>query len=284
MAKVVGMQSRLPKSPNIIAAANLLDVHDTFLTEIMLQREQLQANRSKELLILLARFCKQNQEFSRAEEYLKEAIEADREDLALWKMLGEYQYANCDFEKVLISFEQLLALSEEASPEVCLRLAIVHILHRRYEKAYDLLMYSVQKMETAVTWLCLGVCCLRLGDYEEAEVALSQANQMDKWDATTWGYCAVLCGMVERWIEGEQAVVVAGRLGLRDYRLIKEILSLYSTIATGEETKEYLQKLESVEESECHRSLESDLAGKSVCEEEEDIGKLEEEEEEELTE
>jgi tetratricopeptide (TPR) repeat protein len=226
---------------------------------MMLTREQLQNGRSKELLILLARFTQQMREFSRAQEYLKEAIELDREDLSLWKMLGSFQYAASEFDKAQASFQQLLALAEAADPEVCLKLALVYIIKGKYDKGYDLLMYTVERLDVSVAWTALGVCCLRLGDFEEAEVALGQANQMDRWDATVWGYCAVLCRKMGRWIEGEQAVSLAARLKLRDFRLVKEIIELYDELAKGEETKMYLTELRNVQEADCHRSLEIEL-------------------------
>jgi Flp pilus assembly protein TadD len=234
----------------------------------MLAREQSQAARSKDLLVLLARFTQQNKEFSRAQEYLKEAIELDREDLGLWKMLGSFQYAARESQKALASFEQLLALADEADPEVCLKLALLYIAQGLYDKAYDLLIFTVQKLEMSIAWTGLGVCCLRLGDLTEAEVALSQANEMDRWDPTTWGYCAVMCARLGRWIEGEQAVTLAARLELRDFRLINEILDFYGERAKEEDTKLALQALRKVELSECHASLEPDHAGKSNEEEE----------------
>jgi hypothetical protein len=59
-----------------------------------------------------------------------------------------------------------------------------------------------------------------------------------------------------RWIEGEQAVSLAARLKLRDFRLIKEIIELYDELAKGEETRMYLTELINVQEADCHRSLE----------------------------
>jgi tetratricopeptide (TPR) repeat protein len=259
IAKVSQLAGRLPRSPLVIAADSMLDVHDVFLSEMMLTREQLQSGRSKELLVLLARYTQQNREFSRAQEYLREAIELDREDLTLWKMLGVFQYDAGEPERAIASFEQLLALAEEADPEVGLRLALLYIARAKYEKAYDLLMYTVQKLEVSVAWTALGVCCLRLGELDEAEAALGQANQMDRWDATTWGYCAVLCAKAKRMVEGEQAVSLAGRLKLRDWRLIAEILVAYAD-AKGEETRLWLADLRNRKETECHQALESEQA------------------------
>jgi tetratricopeptide (TPR) repeat protein len=236
----------------------MLEVHDTFLSEMMLTREQLQSGRSKELLILLAKFTQQTREFSRAQEYLKEAIELDREDLELWKMLGSFQYAAEECNKALASFEQLLALAEHADPGVCLKLSLVYIRHQKYDKAFDLLMYTVERLEVSIAWTALGVCCLRLRDFTEAEAALGQANQMDRWDSTTWGYCAVLCAKMKRWIEGEQALSLAVRLKLRDFRLINEIIELFGEVAKGEDVRMYLNELRKVTEAECHRSLESE--------------------------
>jgi tetratricopeptide (TPR) repeat protein len=260
VAKVSQLSARLQRSALLIAADAMLDVHDTFLSEMMLTREQLQSGRSKELLVLLARYTQQNREFSRAQEYLKEAIELDREDLPLWKTLGSFQYAVGEAERARASFEQLLALSEDADPEVCLRLALLYIGRRKFEKAFDLLMYTVRHLETAVAWTALGVCCLRMGDLEEAEAALGQANQMDRWDATTWAYCALLCAKAGRSVEGEQAVALAARLQIRDFKLIGEILEEYAD-AKGEETRMYIAQLRAVREEECHNAMEPDGAG-----------------------
>jgi tetratricopeptide (TPR) repeat protein len=275
VAKVSQLSARLPRSPLVIAADSMLDVHDTFLSEMMLTREQLQSGRSKELLVLLARYTQQNREYSRAQEYLREAIELDREDLSLWKMLGSFQYAAGDAERAQASFEQLLALAEEADAEVCLKLALLYIARANYEKAYDLLMYTVQRLEISVAWTALGVCCLRMGDLEEAEAALGQANQMDRWDPTTWAYCASLCAKAGRMVEGEQAVSLAARLGLRDWKLITELTDVYAE-AKGEETKMWLGKLRNVKEEDCHQALEPDMnktdsAQKSTAPEGEDI-------------
>jgi tetratricopeptide (TPR) repeat protein len=266
VAKVAQMALRVPRSPTLIAAENLLNVHDTFLSEIMLTREQLQSARTKDLLVLLGRFTQQNREFSRAQEYLKEAIEQDREDLVLWRLLGDFQYAAQDYEKALASFEQLLALVVDADPEVSLKLALVNLAHGRYDRVYDLLMHTVDKRGTSLAWLGLGVCCLRKREFDEAEVCFCQANELDRWDPITWGYCAVLCALRGRWIEGEQAVCWMTRLEVRDFRLILEILEWYEEKAKGEETRMCLNKLKEIREDQCHRSLEVGDAGKGNSE------------------
>ena len=270
LGKISAMSTNLSKSPYLIAAASLLEVHDTFMSEIMITREQQQCQPSIDLLKLMAKFTQQTGEYSRAQEYLKEVIEAEQEDLSLWKMLGEYQYSAGEKEKALASFERLLALAEEPDPEICLRLSLIYILNGMYEKAYDLLMYTVQHKDMALAWTCLGVCCLRRKEYEEAEASLCQANELDKWDPTTWGYCSVLCAKCDRRIEGEQALVYATKQKLRDYRLIQEIIELYENVAIGEETKICLNELKSIQPEDCHASLEPENAGKEIEETQEE--------------
>lgn len=283
MTKVSRMSETLSTSPNLIAANSLLESHDTYLSEIMLSREQRQGQSSQQLLVALAKFTQYNGEFSRSQEYLREALDMDSEDLELWKMLGVYQFAANELDKAMVSLEKMLTLAEVPDPEVCLYLALIEILNKNYSKAYDLLMFTVQNKEIALAWTALGVCCMRMGDFDEAESCFCQANEIDKWDATTWGYCAVLCAILDRYVEGEQAVILATKQNLRDYRLIQEIIKNYDEVATGEETKICLNNLKGIQEKDCHKSLESEnaeVAHEAYLnhEEEEEEGEINEEE------
>jgi Flp pilus assembly protein TadD len=121
-------------------------------------------------------------------------------------------------------------------------------------------MHTVQRAGTALAWMALGVCCLRRGELGEAEAALGEANALDRWDAPTWGYCAVLCARAGRWVEGEQALCLAARLALRDFRLIREILASYAGRALGEEAARCAAELARVAPGECHAPLEADGA------------------------
>lgn len=259
MAKINQMGGAGATSPNVIAATSLLDVHDTFLSETILTREQAAGGQSKEFLVLQARFAQFTRNYARAQEYLRQAMEIDREDVAVFKMLGNFQYEAGDREKARETFEQLLYLVPEPDPDACLKLALVLLQSGLYENAYQVLMSAVQQADWSLSWACLGICCLRMGDYEEAEVCLSHANELDKWSPIIWGYCAVLCAKAGRWVEGEQALCWASNQKLRDFRLIQEILELYRDTAKGPETLVHIQQLSLVQEADCHKSLESNI-------------------------
>ncbi|KAH0792025.1 cilia- and flagella-associated protein [Histomonas meleagridis] len=259
LAKVSHLSSQLSTSPYLIAARNLLSVNDTYLSEIMLVKEQLQNQRSKELLILLAKLTQLNKEYQRSQEYLKEALEIDCEDINIMKTIGKFYYESTDYNKAQTNFEQILAVSNKPDPEVCLMLSIIYIKKEYYEKAYNLLMYVVQNMEISIAWICLGICCLRNNDLNEAEASFTQANILDKWEPITWGYIALVCALEKRFVEGQQAVCLATRLKLRDFMLIGEIVEKYEKLELNETTNDCINELKEIIENDCHKSLEEKI-------------------------
>jgi len=272
LAKISIMSQTLPKSPYLLAASALIDVHDTYLTEIILSREQLQSGRTKDLLVLMARFNQLQGDYSRAQEYLKEALDIDREDHSIWKLLGDFQFSCGSKDKAKQSYQTLLSLADDPDPETCLKLALIQIQHFQYQRAFDLLMYSVQKTNSMLEWICLGICCLRLGDFSEANVAFEQANEMDRWLPITWGYCAILCIKTGRNNEAEQALCIACQLQLRDFRLITELITLFADQINSEEAAYSLSELRKVTEDQCHESIESkNFDSASIRNEEEDV-------------
>lgn len=274
LAKISSIAQNTPKSPYLMAASSLLDVHDTFLSELIINREQMQNGRSKDLLVALARFNNLIGEHSRAQEYLREALEFDREDHSVWKMLGDFQF-NCGMkEKAKASYISLLTSSGEPDLDVCLKLSIIRIQDSEYDLAYDMLMYVVQKTDNMLAWMALGVCCLRKGEYEEADVALSHANELDRWYPETWGYCALLCAKMGRVTEGQQALSFAEELGLRDYRLIQELREEFKNLPNlSEELTSCLHRLSSIREEDCYESFEqhSEFSDQGVSENNENL-------------
>lgn len=65
-----------------------------------------------------------------------------------------------------------------------------------------------------------------------------------------------------RHIEGEQALVFASSLGLKDYTVISEIIELYDGEVQGERAQIHLSKLQAIQESACFPSIEPLGAGK----------------------
>lgn len=258
LAKISNMAQSLNRSPYLIAASSLIDVHDTFVSEMALSKERTQGQRSKELLILLAKFSQLTGDPQRAQEYLKEAIEMDQEDLSVWRMLGEFQFESGMFDKAKASFTSLLTLSDDPDPPSCLKLALIKVKDGEYAAAYDLLMFTVQKLDDVLAWLALGVCCFRMEEYTEADACFVRASELDRWNAVTWGYCALLCFKTNDSIKACQAVIYAWTLGLKDKRLIDEIIVEAEKAEIGEKTKEIIIQMRNVKEEDCFPSFENE--------------------------
>lgn len=257
LAKISNMAQSLNRSPYLIAASSLIDVHDTFVSEMALSKERTQGQRTKELLILLAKFSQLTGDPQRAQEYLKEAIEMDQEDLSVWKMLGEFQFESGMFDKAKASFTSLLTLSDDPDPASCLKLALIKVKDGEYAAAYDLLMFTVQKLDDVLAWLALGVCCFRMEEYTEADSCFVRASELDRWNAVTWGYCTLLCFKTGDHVKACQALIYTWALGIKDKRLIDEIIVEAEKAQIGEKAKEILAQMKQVKEEDCYPPFEN---------------------------
>ncbi len=46
--------------------------------------------------------------------------------------------------------------------------------------------------KSPISWLGLGIACMKRKDYKDSEIALTQANIYDYKNSTIWGYLAIL--------------------------------------------------------------------------------------------
>ena len=69
----------------------------------------------------------------------------------------------------------------------------------------------------------MGVACYRLGELNEAEQALAEANIYDSNAAEVWAYLALICTRLRRRLEAEQSVKYAVKLGLGNAALKQEM-------------------------------------------------------------
>lgn len=83
----------------------------------------------------------------------------------------------------------------------------------------------------ASTWLGAGIAYLRLQDYDNADVALMEANVLNNRHAEVWGYLALLALHTGQDVaEAEQAMLWALRCDLQNLHLLEEIGEQYMTL------------------------------------------------------
>ncbi len=76
------------------------------------------------------------------------------------------------------------------------RLGIVYARRKAWKDAKIVFMKCCRSSEykpSTTAWLYLGLSCLRLGEYQQAEDALSQANILDHLNPRVWALNSILC-------------------------------------------------------------------------------------------
>ena len=63
----------------------------------------------------------------------------------------------------------------------------------QYQEAKETYLLAAKRAPSSVTWLGVGISCYRLGDLEQAEDALVEANILNNLDAAVWGYLSLVC-------------------------------------------------------------------------------------------
>ncbi|MBN3289296.1 CFA70 protein, partial [Polypterus senegalus] len=150
---------------------------------------------SSSYYVALARFQLQMRDFAKADNSLKEALHASYENPDVWALTGHLHYLNNKFRKARKSYERTLDFVTDACEmhTVCLRLGSIYLLEKQYEKAKYTYLMACKKSPSCLCWLGVGVACYRLGELEEAEDALSEANIMNNRNPEVWGYLTLIC-------------------------------------------------------------------------------------------
>ncbi|KRX07149.1 hypothetical protein PPERSA_09363 [Pseudocohnilembus persalinus] len=77
---------------------------------------------------------------------------------------------------------------------IYLRLGNIYLKRKSWGDAKAIFVRACElKTNSSLSWLGLGISCLRIGQYQESEEALNQANIYDPFSGNTWGYLALLC-------------------------------------------------------------------------------------------
>lgn len=63
----------------------------------------------------------------------------------------------------------------------------------QYEEARETLLHACKHSPSSRTWFGVGVACYKLGDLEQAEDALTEANILNNLDPEVWAYLTMVC-------------------------------------------------------------------------------------------
>lgn len=84
-----------------------------------------------------------------------------------------------------------------------------------------------------MSWLGVGISCYRLGELDDAEDALSEANILNNKAPEVWAYLSLICLKTNRPLEAEQAYKYSIKLNLDNQELLEEIQILQEQLGFG---------------------------------------------------
>lgn len=175
-------------------------------------------------------------DYPRSEEILQQLLNAEPRHEQAWVLRGHclYKIGNgFDAEECYLKAIRYATKSKAAkNQDVLVRLGNLYLKRRAWNDAKLVFMRVCEESGLALGWAGLGIACLNLKEYGEAEDALTQANIMDDQNGYIWGNLALLCLKTTssppgRFIQARQCLQSAFRYNLKDSLLISQLASIF---------------------------------------------------------
>ena len=219
----------------LLAADWLITRYALNYAECLLSRELVTFGGSVEYYTLLSRLHARQGNHQLASEAISKAIALDIENAESWAVSGHLAHSSGDVNTMRDCYERTIAFVTDASRmhTILLRLGAVYLDEEKYLKAKQTYLMASKYAFTCRTWLGVGMSCYRLGELDEAEEALSEANVLNNTNPVVWGFLALVTMRTHRKLEAEQCFKFATKLGLSDEKLLNEIEQLQRELGWG---------------------------------------------------
>eukprot|EP00002_Diphylleia_rotans_P034938 TRINITY_DN7565_c0_g1_i5.p1 TRINITY_DN7565_c0_g1~~TRINITY_DN7565_c0_g1_i5.p1 ORF type:complete len:912 (+),score=191.50 TRINITY_DN7565_c0_g1_i5:128-2863(+) len=196
LSKILAEEQRKePNSPSIYlrTARLLLSFSNTALLEPILAQEIAISGRSPETCILSGKMFALKEDFVKAEEMFQEAISLSPDAIDASIEIGHMHFKQQRFQEALTAYEGVLRIDPKCQNlELLTRLAKIYSIQGQYDDSKELYLACCQISPSSLSWLGAGLALYRMGLYEDAEVALSEANIYDNRNPDTWCLLALL--------------------------------------------------------------------------------------------
>jgi tetratricopeptide (TPR) repeat protein len=108
------------------------------------------------------------------------------------------------------------------------KLSLLYIETKSWYEAKVILQEILRdSIEHSFAWRYLGLVLTRLGEYDEAEKALTRANLLDVENPTIWAYFTIFCLNAKRRNQALESLNELHKVNFRDIALLKEIAFLF---------------------------------------------------------
>ncbi|XP_076664825.1 cilia- and flagella-associated protein 70 isoform X2 [Andrena cerasifolii] len=189
----------------MITATFLLKLHLCEFANIALAQELSNSTRSTHFLYYMAVEHYLSNRFEDALSHLEEAQCNYGMDYSISSLMG-HCYFKIGNKKAIECYEFAHMLFDRPNDLhlVEMRLGYHYYNTEDYDRAKRMFLSACDTSPTAETWLGAGLSYFELGEFEDAETALSEANRLDNRNPDIWGYLCLLNITLRRYDEFSQ--------------------------------------------------------------------------------
>ncbi|KAG5346238.1 CFA70 protein, partial [Acromyrmex charruanus] len=184
----------------MITATLLLKLHFCDFVDLALEKEISRAGRPTHVLYYLAVRCYLSQQYEEALSHLKEAESIYELDYSIASLMGHCHFQEGNFADAIHCYEFANSMFNRPNDLhlVQIRMGQYYENAGNYERGLKVFLTACKTSPTVETWLGAGIAFFELQRFMEAEVALSEANQIDNHNVTVWKYLCLLNMSLQR--------------------------------------------------------------------------------------
>ena len=230
-----------PQTPSIFLRATdfTLACHVLPITGVALHHEHGAHGPSQAYFIAKARLHMQMKKFDDAKEFLQEALAYSYDNPCVWALLGHIHYLLGEQQEALSTYKRTLDLPRDTNQRhlVQLRLGKIYLDQRNYAEAKHIFLCACHELPSVRGWLGVGIACFHLGETDDADAALREANLLDNVDPLVWAYLSLISLRKGRRHEAELSFKYAMKTGLMDVDVLQELRVAQAKAGFGDPSK-----------------------------------------------
>jgi tetratricopeptide (TPR) repeat protein len=214
-------------------------------------------------LIEEAQLHRLRQDFPRVEQCVEQALELAIDDgqvICAYSILGHVYYDQNRFADAQRAYETYLEWEPSTLDPLALwRLGEIYLDQQNFQRLHEVYIELSAVSPCASSWLGVGVACIGLDLYDDAQRALQQANKLDRTNARVWGYLTLVCLLTEKVPQAKQVFGQALKLNMSDATLLRNISRLFLQRGLLDHAETAIQRSLMVEDHAASRILFGDV-------------------------
>ncbi|XP_053989743.1 cilia- and flagella-associated protein 70 [Hylaeus volcanicus] len=187
----------------MMTAVFLLKLHLCEFAGFALAEEMSNSNQTIHFLYYMAVEHYLSGRFEDALSHLEEVKCTYGMDYSISSLMGHCYFKLGDDEKAMECYEFTRMLFDRPNDLHLVEVRLGYHCYKigDYDRAKRIFLSACKSSPTSQTWLGAGISCYELNEFQEAEMALSEANQIDNCNPDIWGYLCLLNMSLERYDE-----------------------------------------------------------------------------------